>query len=76
MSRKVASPGRPKAGEEREVLQSVTFRADAETLAALDVLEADLMGSIIKTGRRSIAIRGALLLAANAVRGKSNGRTK
>lgn len=56
--------GRPLLNEpEREELRLVGFKADRATLAAIEELEARVEPSI-ETGRRSVAIRRALLAAA------------
>jgi hypothetical protein len=47
----------------------VSFRADEETLHAIDLLVAALPGSIIDRRRKSIAIRTAILSAAKPLRG-------
>lgn len=68
--------GRPSLNESRDALTSVTFKADKATLAAIDALVAQLPQSVArlhrKAGRRSEAIRGALLDAA-AKQGRQGG---
>jgi hypothetical protein len=59
--------GRPPAGEARESMRKVTFRLDAETLAALEVLEVDVGPDV--RGRRSVLLR-RLILNAFALRRK------
>ena len=61
--------GAPEDGEEREPLMTTSFKADAETLAAIDALtEAATTWGIVRP--RSVAIRRALIDAAERLRTK------
>jgi hypothetical protein len=56
--------GRPSQGETRAGRHVVTFRADDETIAAIDELEAAITSSgVVMKNRRSIVIRQVLLEA-------------
>ena len=61
--------GRPEDGDDREPLTKVTFKADNETLTALDVItEAAREWGVVRP--RSIAIRRAIIDAAEKVKHK------
>jgi hypothetical protein len=61
--------GRPANDEAREDLHSVTFKADAETREAIEVLKAAVVAEGVHgPGAASTAIRRALIAAAAAVR--------
>lgn len=53
--------GRPHAHEDREALQLVAFKADSEVMAALGELERAVAAPGAAHGRRSQAIRKAIL---------------
>lgn len=64
----VPPPGRPTVNEqERTRLPVVSFRVDAVTQEAIDILAADIDGSTVGR-RRSSAIRRAVLEAAERLR--------
>lgn len=68
--------GRPEQNEAREKLTKITFKADAETMAAIATLtsEASQAGVVAP---KSVAIRRALIESANRVlkRDVKNGHT-
>lgn len=73
MGRKAASGGimprgRPELGEERPALTPVSFLADEATLEALRLLQGQLPEGIKQ--RKSAAIRGAILSAAQDIKSK------
>jgi hypothetical protein len=59
------NPGHPKKGETREKLKQILFKADRETLEALDELEA----AEEHNGRRSHIIREAIKEARKRLKG-------
>jgi len=60
--------GRPVAHEDREKLQLVAFKADAEVMDALAELERAISTAGMVVGRRSQAIRSAILEARDRLR--------
>ncbi len=56
--------GRPELGEQREELVKITFKADAATVEALELLTRRMAGQGYKRAR-SLAIRQAILRALN-----------
>lgn len=59
-------PGRPRAGEEPQVIGKVTFRIDAETLSALRKLE-KTVDKGVRSGRRSVLLRRLILDASSKI---------
>lgn len=54
--------GRPRDGEERETLTSITFKADAETKAALErLVEEGVAAAMPLVGLKSTMIRRAIV---------------
>lgn len=58
--------GRPSSTERREPLTLINFKADAETIEAIEQLEQAIGGGHVR-GKRSLAIRRAVLEARDRI---------